>query len=206
MRSSRARTFRILVVCSGNLCRSPAVERMLGHLLIGGGPSRFEVESAGTEGPAGHAMHPLTRAGLERRGIPAQAHVSRVLTAAHLDRASLVLTAERRHRAQAAALAPWVAPVTFTLLEFARSSTTAVRVGVMNPPELVAAAAGFRAAASAAAPALDDLADPVHGTSQDHELMLSTAQRAVTVVVGALTVSAHPPVDLTPRGRRALAW
>jgi protein-tyrosine phosphatase len=199
-------TFRILVVCTANQCRSPAAERILRHLLVGNTPSRFEIESVGTEGPEGYPMHPLTRAGLQRRGIAGEDHVARVLAPQHLERASLVLAAERSHRAKVAMFDLDMARRSFTLMEFARLSMVGVRLGVMSPDELVAAVAALRVRMPPSAPGHDDLVDPIRTGGDDHESMLMAAQRAVAVIADALVVAAAPAIELRPTGRRALAW
>lgn len=50
----KARKFRVLMVCLGNICRSPAAHHVMEHLIAERGLSdRIEVDSAGTYG--GHA-------------------------------------------------------------------------------------------------------------------------------------------------------
>jgi hypothetical protein len=67
-----SRTGSILVVCTGNVCRSPYLERRLRHELAGTG---IAVESAGTKALAGLEMDDGTRerldaAGIDARGFP----------------------------------------------------------------------------------------------------------------------------------------
>ncbi len=61
---------RVLFVCMGNICRSPAAEAVLLQRLADRGlEHRFEVESAGTGGwHAGEAADPRSRAEGSRRG------------------------------------------------------------------------------------------------------------------------------------------
>ena len=54
-------SFRILHVCTGNICRSPMAEHLTRHGLLLGLPDaadRFVVESSGTWGHAGSPMEP----------------------------------------------------------------------------------------------------------------------------------------------------
>src|SRR4051812_32932148 len=54
--------FRLLFVCTGNICRSPFAEILTRHLLVGrlGGrvAGRFEISSAGVQAVVGSPMHP----------------------------------------------------------------------------------------------------------------------------------------------------
>mgnify|MGYP002738687724 CR=1 FL=1 len=54
MTESTISPYRILTVCTGNVCRSPAAERLLEHTL---NPS-VTVRSAGTRALVGEPIHP----------------------------------------------------------------------------------------------------------------------------------------------------
>ncbi|MGH8875349.1 MAG: low molecular weight phosphotyrosine protein phosphatase, partial [Acidimicrobiia bacterium] len=59
------RPFRILAVCMGNICRSPAAEAALREAADQAGTA-VEVDSAGTHGRTGESPHPgIRRAGGE---------------------------------------------------------------------------------------------------------------------------------------------
>src|SRR6476620_8838125 len=64
----QASTFRLLFICTGNICRSPFAEILTRHLLrgrLGGrGAGAFEVSSAGVSAVVGSGMHPDSRAEL----------------------------------------------------------------------------------------------------------------------------------------------
>ena len=62
---------RLLFVCLGNICRSPAAEGVFLHLLAREGlEDRFVVDSAGTGGwHVGNPADRRMRAAAERRGI-----------------------------------------------------------------------------------------------------------------------------------------
>ena len=62
---------RLLFVCLGNICRSPAAEGVFLHLLAREGlKDQFVVDSAGTGGwHVGHPADRRMRAAAERRGI-----------------------------------------------------------------------------------------------------------------------------------------
>ena len=173
--------FGVLMVCTGNLCRSPAAELLLRAAV---GPPRgsgIEVASAGTGAVSGRPAHPLTVQALSQRGIDAAAHVSQPLEAAMVRAADLVLTAAREHRTEVVRLDPDAVPRTFTLLEFAR--LIAGGAGGADRPELVVAAA---ARSRSGADASDDVRDPVLGGAPEHEAMVRTLTRAVAELGPAL--------------------
>jgi protein-tyrosine phosphatase len=108
--------FEILCICTGNICRSPAAERLLAARL---GPT-VSVGSAGTYGLvdspiAGPMVSRLVDAGADPGGFAA-----RRLTADQIRRADLVLGLTRGHRGDAVELVPGAVRRAFTLLEFAR--------------------------------------------------------------------------------------
>lgn len=78
---------RILVVCVGNICRSPIGEGLLRARLPG-----VEICSAGTAALVGEPAHPLSIAAAAELGIDISAHRATQLTAALIRRADLVLT------------------------------------------------------------------------------------------------------------------
>jgi sulfate adenylyltransferase len=88
--------FRILFVCTANVCRSPFLELYARSRL---GSPAVAFSSAGTHG---FVDHPISdEMGAEARmnwGLEADRFRSRPFTAELLDDADLVLTAERRHR------------------------------------------------------------------------------------------------------------
>ena len=119
--------FRLLFVCTGNICRSPFAEILTRHLLrgrLGGRAAQaFEISSAGVQAVVGSAMHPDSRAELEPwnlHGSHADGFVARQLRSAMIERSDLVLGATPRHRSAVVARCPAALPITFSLREFAR--------------------------------------------------------------------------------------
>jgi protein-tyrosine phosphatase len=108
--------FSILTVCTGNICRSPAVARLLTQKL---GPT-VSVSSAGTHALVGHPIaEPMARL-LRNSGAEDGAFAARRLTEKLLKEADLVLTLTRDQRSVAVDVWPPVVRRTFTLREFAR--------------------------------------------------------------------------------------
>ena len=161
--------FRVLHVCTGNICRSPMAEHLMRDGLrrrLGDDVGRFVVESAGTWGHTGSPMESYALSTLSAYAVDGSGFTARELEAEHVVAADLVLGATREHRAAAVVLHPRAAARTFTLREFAR---LAAAVDVEELPEgdpveraraLVRAAASRRGLVPPVDPREDDLADP----------------------------------------------
>lgn len=106
----------VLVVCTGNVCRSPYIERRLRHALRS---TRIEVSSAGTGALVGRDMDPSTRGLLEHAHVDAAGFVARALTPELVAGADLVVAAAREHRGAAARLHPAALGRTLTLRDLA---------------------------------------------------------------------------------------
>lgn len=91
---------RVLLVCTGNICRSPLAEEMLKRTLQERGIDGVSVTSAGTGAwdgaPASEGAYLV---GLER-GLDLSGHRARLLTRELVDEADLILTMARHHRAR----------------------------------------------------------------------------------------------------------
>jgi protein-tyrosine-phosphatase len=91
---------RILLVCTGNICRSPLAAALLERALKDRGLDAIEVNSAGTgawEGaPVSEGAYLV---GLER-GLDLSGHRARLLSREMVEAADLVLTMARHHRAR----------------------------------------------------------------------------------------------------------
>lgn len=109
--------FRILTVCTGNICRSPLAESLLRQDLPA---SDFEVSSAGIMAvPNGRVPAPQLRIGKSVGITDLLNHTARPLTLEHLARADLVLGLSRGHRKMIVRMDPRAVRKTFTLREFA---------------------------------------------------------------------------------------
>ncbi|MGY2441548.1 low molecular weight protein-tyrosine-phosphatase [Pseudomonas sp. SDO52101_S400] len=85
---------KILVVCVGNICRSPTAELLLRNALA---PSTITVASAGLAARVGESMEVNARQVLEDRGQSAEGFKARQLTADIVNESDLILVMEKEH-------------------------------------------------------------------------------------------------------------
>lgn len=91
----------ILVVCVGNICRSPAGERCLKARL-----PDVTFESAGIGALVGHSADQLASEVAAERGISLEGHVAQQFTVEMANKYDLILTMESGHRNEIVKLAP----------------------------------------------------------------------------------------------------
>ena len=100
------RPYRIVFVCTGNICRSPMAEIITRSLASSTNlpdattlGDHVEVASAGT-GPwhEGEPMHPYAAVSLNRGGYPRDRHIAHQFASAELGRTDLMVALDRRHR------------------------------------------------------------------------------------------------------------
>lgn len=103
---------RILVVCVGNVCRSPTAEHLLRATLADSGCT---VESAGLGALIGKPIDSTALEVLQADGQTAAPHTARQITPAMLSEADLILVMEKRHLQDIVAAAPQVRGKTFLL-------------------------------------------------------------------------------------------
>ncbi len=91
--------YTVLIVCSGNTCRSPMAEALLRRQIERVGDTRrLRVTSAGTWGPAGAPAAELSQRLLAQEGLDLGTHRSRLLTQRDIDEADLILVMTRAHK------------------------------------------------------------------------------------------------------------
>jgi protein-tyrosine phosphatase len=100
-------TRRVLVVCAGNICRSPTAEAVIRLLAAGRSAVELEVRSRGTQDwNVGRHAHPaMTRIAAER-GYDLSAHIAAQVTAEDLEWADDVLVMDEENYQQLAARFP----------------------------------------------------------------------------------------------------
>lgn len=198
---------RVLLVCTANICRSPAAERLLAARLS---PS-VEFFSRGVRSVPGAAMCPVSSAFAVAAGATVEGHRSTQLEVDDVRSATLILTASERHKAGVISLRPSAQIRTYTLRQAARIIRWRAEQGARAPrgtpadrllwlaeeldanrgtaPRPVPAPTGGRffgrrsPRPGAAAPT-DSLADPHEGA--DHAEILAGLAEAVDTFASAL--------------------
>lgn len=94
---------RILIVCVGNICRSPTAEQLLRNALAS---SVIKVSSAGLAALRDSPLEPTALQVLEEHGHIPGSHRARQLTSDAVNDADLVLVMEQRHIEGVLSLAP----------------------------------------------------------------------------------------------------
>lgn len=94
----------ILVVCTGNICRSPTGEYLLKKAL---GPD-FNVMSAGLGALVDHPAHELSMKIALEHGVDMSAHRARQINLDILKWADLVLVMEKGHQRELVSKYPWL--------------------------------------------------------------------------------------------------
>ena len=186
-------SFRVLHVCTGNICRSPMAEHLLRAGLAARGVEGVEVSSAGTHGLVGEPVQQHAAAVLTERGIDHSAFAARRLDADLVAGADLVLGASREHRAAAVTLVPRAAGRTFTIRELDRLLARVDPAELPTDPgerapALVVAAARQRGMAHPERPEDDDVADPYGGPAAGYaptaRLLDASLQRFLDILGG----------------------
>lgn len=153
---------RIMFVCTGNICRSPMGELLLGRYLAG---TSVRVSSAGTHGLPSHRIDPSCARLLDGVGVASDGFRSRRLTAAMARQADLILCFEKAQRRDVVMLAPSAVCRTFLLTEFAAMCRCCAEAGAVRGVTIGQRLRSVVDQAPAVRPSIpepDDIEDP-HG-------------------------------------------
>jgi protein-tyrosine phosphatase len=190
-------TFAVLLVCTGNVCRSPTAEYLLAT-RYSALPMSFS--SAGTGATAGQPMQPQAlEVATELGAGPAIAsHRARQLSAEMVADADLVIAMARDNRRQIAQLNPSAIRKMFTLRELARiatgltedatgtSSSTGVQPSFDAPPTFLSRFASRRGYFPAEDAGSDDVIDPIGRSSSAYESSGKQILAAIVTIEDAL--------------------
>jgi protein-tyrosine phosphatase len=204
----QASTFRLLFVCTGNICRSPFAEILTRHLLVGrlGGrdASAFEVSSAGVQAVVGSGMHPMTRSELSPwllDGLAAEHFVARQLCSAMIGEVDLVLGLNTRHRSAVIEREPAALASCFSIREYARLAAEVDPSALPDEPvarahTLIDLVRTRRGLAPPTLPDADRVPDPMGGGQAEHHkaaVLISDAVNAIVDIIAPRRVpAAHP--------------
>jgi protein-tyrosine phosphatase len=129
-----AQVERVLVLCTGNICRSPFAAELLRKRAADRG-IRLDVRSAGLHTTAGHDAYPLAKTTSSGYGVDLATHRTMPLAAEMVSWADLVLVMEAAQLMQLRRVASAATRKTFLLGHFASSATTDIRDPYAGTPE-----------------------------------------------------------------------
>jgi len=180
----------VLVVCTGNVCRSPSAEGLLRRAFdrrLGAGV--VEVSSTGTAGWEGSPPTAESIRATAERGVDIAHHRASVLTAERIDGADLIVAMAREHRAAVAALRSEADDRTFTIRELAAivdGTTSADLDGLV-------ALARTRRDDAPRDPWDDDVADPLGMPLDTYRAMAVALDDLAGRIAGAIVAAAEVP-------------
>ncbi len=146
---------KIVVVCSGNTCRSAMGEALLRRALVeelGPGAEEIRVVSAGILANEGDPASANAIAAMRELGMDITSHRARGLSAEVLEGAELVLTMTSAHKRAVLAQHPWLEGRVMTANEFA---DLAAELGPDTPDPFGGSIEAYRATARDLARAME---------------------------------------------------
>jgi protein-tyrosine phosphatase len=177
--------FEVLMVCTGNIHRSPMAER-LAAARSSVSTDQVKFTSAGTHAPEGLSMDAASAMACRQLGGDPDGHISRLLTGPMLEDATLVLTATIEQRDFAIRKRPSVLRKAFALKEFVRlGATVEAASGPGDVHRLIREIAAQRDPIRPGGMARDQIADP-HGAPPSETLRC--ALETALAVDGALAL------------------
>ena len=190
----------VLAVCTGNVCRSPATERLLAARL--GAGSGITVASAGTHALVGQPVDPPMAELVRAAGARPEPFTARQLTAGEIRAADVVLVMTRRHRSAVVALEPAAVRRTFLLPELAALAGAVAEAGwpAEHPAGRLAALPGLVPArrGQVRLPQLLEVDDPYLQPAALYARVVAQISGAVDELVRALDEPAAPGAPTPP--------
>ena len=128
------RVVRVLVLCKGNICRSPFAAELLKKRATDRG-IRLDVLSAGLDTSPGYDAYPLAKSTSRSYGVDLDPHRTTPITMDMVSWADLVLVMEAAHVVHLRAMTPAGRSKTFLLGHFASPAATDIRDPYAGTPE-----------------------------------------------------------------------
>jgi protein-tyrosine phosphatase len=180
----------VLVVCTGNICRSPAAELLLRAGL--GESAGIRVASAGLRAMVGASVAPQMAQRLRDRRIDPAGFAAQQLDPADVRGADVVLTMTAAQRAAVVSRTPAAVRRTFTLREFsdlARLSDLEPGSGPADRLRALVAATPLARARRTAQVVQDDIDDPYEREDEVFDRVLVEIETVVGALLDVLTHS-----------------
>ncbi len=150
--------FKVLMVCTGNICRSPSAAVMLSrHLKAAGLGEQVDVDSAGIEDfHIGEPPSPSAIRAADARGYDLSREKARQVGPRDFETVDLILAMDSGHQSRLTAMRP-------------KTSNSKISLFLEVIPEI-----GI------------DVADPYYGTDDDYETMMDVLEAAMPAWVASL--------------------
>jgi protein-tyrosine phosphatase len=200
---------QVLVVCTGNICRSPMAEGFLRELFrrrTEEGSEPVEVLSAGVSAWDGSPATPEAVAAAAERDADVASHRARRLTSDQVQQADLVLAMTGDHAERVLGLDPKAAPRTFTLKELVRLVEALLEASGAEPPadrlrSRVASADRLRVEGFEGNPHDEDVADPIGMSLETYRAVAWELDRLSARLVDGLLGPQPAPSSLSAMWR-----
>ena len=180
---------RVLVVCTGNVCRSPYIERALAHELSGTG---IVVGSAGAGALVGRPMDAEALKRLHAIGGDSEGFAARQITREMVADADLIIGATREHLSSVVPLHPRALRYSFALRDLGDLLSAASASDIDSAPgdnrvaKVAAAAIAKRGQVNPRLPEQSGIVDPFRQDSRVFDQMVNEVAEPLAHVVSAL--------------------
>lgn len=185
----QTRSGHVLVVCTGNVCRSPYIERLLAHELAGTG---ITVSSAGTGALVGNPVDAASASRISDAGGDSQGFAARQVTREFVADADLVISATREHLSQVVPLHPRALRYSFALhdlrdlLAEVSEEDIAAAAGDNRVAKVAAAAIAKRGIVNPRLPEESGIVDPYRRDEPVFDQMVDGVAQSLPAVASAL--------------------
>ncbi len=125
---------RVLVLCKGNICRSPFAAELLKKRAMDRN-IRLDIRSAGLDTTPGHDAHPLAKTASRGYDVDLDQHQTTPITMDMVSWADLILVMEAAHVVNLYGMSAAARSKTFLLGHFASQATTDIRDPYEGTPE-----------------------------------------------------------------------
>ena len=183
----------ILIVCTGNICRSPLAEKLLQSRLTAAGIPAI-VTSAGTRAMVDQPMTDEAAFLATQYGAEPTLHAAQQLTAARIAAADLVLTATREHRGEVVSLHPRAHRYAYTLNQFARLVSVAELVETPTINNFLSEISARKGLSLPATRLEDDnIEDPYLRSAEVYDRVGAVIDKSVSIITTALATAIDRP-------------